>query len=162
MKKTLTILTGVCLILQSLSILFFPLPPFSMFFNFYIISWLAFGEGCPRPLGLILLAVVFLTCAILLGSAVAVFLKRRLFVRTALLLNILNILFSIGHSIAMQETLLWFCQAMLGIILFSGFMILLLLYYFKTHFGLRQLFKVGRARDAKELPIDRAEGGTEE
>lgn len=32
----------------------------------------------------------------------------------------------------------------------------------ETHFGPRQRFKRGRARDAKELPIDRAEGGTEE
>jgi len=75
MKLTLTrLITGVLLILQSVSSLCFPDTLTNMLYNFYIMSVVIFGDTIPRSIGLPLLSIVLLTTVVFFGSALAVFL----------------------------------------------------------------------------------------
>jgi len=149
MKLTLTrLITGVLLILQSVSSLCFPDTLTNMLYNFYIMSVVIFGDTIPRSIGLPLLSIVLLTTVVFFGSALAVFLKKKLFVRFSMFFNFVNILFSLGYFIVREEKAAWLCWDVLSRVLFSGLMIFLLLYYFKEHFGIDQLFKKSKANRA--------------
>ena len=136
----MNLLTAILLITQSVSFLFFPfdiLP--NMLYNHYISAIVFFIDGVPRPLGLALLGFELLTFVLFLGSAIAIFLKRKIFIRSAIFLNLLNVIFCLW--ILIHDFGIWVILK----ILFSGFMIFLLIYYFKEHFGLNRLFKRRKA-----------------